>query len=227
MERPDGSVGLLMRMPHLQTQGAYSIDLNHACLLSYQPSHFGQSATTTAHGSAGALVAYAAAAAGSNATGSSATDDNAADDTARGLLSAEPMIIQEMGIQGMLPEAAGQTSQQPQRRGEIKWHMAVQSTVRRQLVPRPVQQQQQQGPPQQGQPDGSQSGSAGTAATAAVSAADGTLAYDRVVVSVEPCLCLPLLPVITAQELTLLAELADSGMVAAPDPCNIQQASHS
>jgi hypothetical protein len=42
VERPDGSVGLLMRMPRMQLDGAYFIDLNHACVVSFQPSaHFG------------------------------------------------------------------------------------------------------------------------------------------------------------------------------------------
>ena len=54
VERPDGSVGLLMRMPRMQLDGLYFIDLNHACLLSLQPSaHFGLHAERASATSAG------------------------------------------------------------------------------------------------------------------------------------------------------------------------------
>ena len=69
VERPDGSVGLLMRMPHMQLDGAYCIDLNHACLLSFQPSaHFGLPRARAADSVAGGPAWHPAADAGPNSS---------------------------------------------------------------------------------------------------------------------------------------------------------------
>ena len=154
VERPDGSVGLLMRMPHMQLDGAYFIDLNHACLLSFQPSaHFGLPGAHAGHSVAGGTAGRLPTDSGPN---SSVMTDGVGQPSSRAVL---PAAARRRRLHAMAAQAAG-----GQRRhdGQISMHTAAPGSSRGRRSSRHRQQPHQR---------------SGVALSA------GTLAFEQVVVS--------------------------------------------
>lgn len=116
VERPDGSVGLLMRMPRMQLDGAYFIDLNHACLLSFQPSaHFGLPGKHAADSVACGTAGHPLADAGPN---SSVIKDGVRQPSDHPVL---PAAARRRQLRAMAVQAAGQ---QRRHGGHVSLHAA-------------------------------------------------------------------------------------------------------
>lgn len=148
-----------MRMPHMQTQGAYFIDLNHACLLSFQPSHFGMPAASAADSTAGHAAEPAAAESGAGTALASAATNSSTLAAGAGQ-KAGPTV--EFARRRQLRAIMAERPRQPARKGQIRWHARQRGTSQRQHHSQLGQQPE--------------AGRTGTLTT-------GTLAFERVVVS--------------------------------------------
>jgi hypothetical protein len=116
VERPDGSVGLLMRMPRMQLDGAYFIDLNHACLLSFQPSaHFGLPGGRAGHSVAGGTAGRLPTDSGPH---SSVMTDGDRQPSSRAVL---PAAARRRRLHAMAAQAAGE---QRRHGGRTSMHIA-------------------------------------------------------------------------------------------------------
>ena len=149
-------MGLLMRMPHMQLDGAYFIDLNHACLLSFQPSaHFGLPAGRAADSTAGSTAERLLADAGDNG---SVVIDSIRQPKDRPLMGAAARRRR------LHATAAQELGRQRRRGGHASMHMAEPGSSRGRHGSRLRQQPHQR---------------------SGVRLAAGTLAFEQVVVSAE------------------------------------------